>query len=62
MAYDYNEYVRKYNKKNIKNVSLKLHRSNDADIIEALESSKESNQATIKKLIRKVISKDERSI
>lgn len=58
MAYDYNEYIRNYNKKNIVNVNLKLHRSNDADIIEALENSKDSKQATIKKLIRKGLSKN----
>lgn len=58
MAYDYNEYVRKYNKKNILNVSLKLHKSNDADIIEALENSDKSKQATIKMLIRKGINRN----
>lgn len=60
MAYDYNDYVRKYNKKNIMNVSLKLHRTTDADIIEALENSKESKQATIKKIFRKGLKGDVR--
>lgn len=55
MAYDYNEYIREYNRKNIIHVSLKLHRTNDADIINALENSTESRQATLKKFIRKAI-------
>lgn len=54
MAYDFNKYLKEYKKKNIANVSLKLHRTYDADIIEFLEGK--NKQDTIKKLIRKEIS------
>ena len=54
MAYNYNKYLKEYKKKNIANVSLKLHRTHDADIIEYLEGK--NKQDTIKKLIRKEIS------
>lgn len=41
----------KYDAKYIMNVSLKLHKVNDKDIIEALDLS--NKQGSIKKLIRK---------
>lgn len=53
MAYDYNKYIKEYNKKNIVFVSLKLHKTNDADLIEAIGN--DNKQATIKKLIRKAV-------
>lgn len=61
MAFDYKEYLKKYNKENIVHLSLNLSKSNDADIIEAIEKSKadskESKQAILKKLIRRGINK-----
>lgn len=53
MGYDYNKYLKEYKKKNIVNVSLKLHRTHDADIVEYLQDK--NKQDTIKKLIRKEI-------
>lgn len=53
MAYDYNEYMRKYNKEKMVTVSIKLHKEHDEDIIEAIGTSNKS--ATIKKYIRKAI-------
>lgn len=58
MAYDYNEYIKEYNKNNIMNVSLKLHRTHDADIIEAIQN--ENKQAKIKELIRKALKEEKR--
>ena len=60
--FDFNEYLKEYNKKNIVHLSLNLNKSKDADIIEALETlkedSKESKQATLKRLIRRGINKN----
>ena len=55
MAFDSNKYIREYNKKNIQIVTLKFHKVNDADIIEAVGT--ENKQGTIKKLIRKGMKK-----
>lgn len=51
MAYDYNKYMREYNKKNIEFVTLKLHKVHDADIIKAVGT--ENKQRAVKNLIRK---------
>lgn len=53
MAYDYNAYMKNYNKEKMVTVSVKLHREHDADIIAALENKNKS--ATIKTYIRKAI-------
>ena len=53
MAYNYNEYMKKYNKEKMVTVSVKLHREHDADIIALLENTNKS--ATIKTYIRKAI-------
>ena len=49
MAYDYNEYMKNYNKKNVVFVSVRLNRSKDKDIIEALGENKNES---VKQLIR----------
>lgn len=41
----------KYDKKNITQVSLKLHKTNDKDIIDAINP--DNKQGSIKRLIRK---------
>lgn len=53
MAYDYNEYMRKYNKEKMLTVSVKLHKEHDIDIIEAIGTKNKS--AAIKGYIRKAI-------
>lgn len=53
MAYDYNKYIRNYNKENIKTISFKLNRKTDSKIIEFLEGKNKSQ--IIKDLIRKEI-------
>lgn len=45
----------KYDKKNIIQLSLKLHKTNDKDIIDAIDPN--NKQGSIKKLIRKGIEK-----
>ena len=55
MAFDANEYLKEYRKKNIKMVTLSLHKINDADIIEAIGEKDKSRN--IKKLIRKGMKK-----
>lgn len=57
MAYDYNNYIKEYNKKNIEVVTIKLHKTKDKDIIDLLEKSEDSKQATIKKFVRKGMEK-----
>lgn len=57
MAYDYNNYIKEYNKKNIEVVTMKLHKTKDKDIIELLEKSEDSKQATIKKYVREGMKK-----
>lgn len=54
MAYDYNEYMKNYNKKNVVFVSVRLNRSKDKDIIEALGENKNES---IKRLARMGLSK-----
>lgn len=46
----------KYDAANIMKISLKLHKENDKDIIEALELN--NKQGSIKKLIRRGIKND----
>ena len=46
----------KYDKENILKYSLKLHKENDKDIIEAIDPN--NKQGSIKNLIRKAIKKD----
>ena len=57
MAYDYNKYMKEYNEKNIVMVSLRLHRTHDADIIEAIDPK--NKQASIKRYIRKALERGE---
>ena len=52
MAYDYNEYMKNYNKKNVVMVSVRLNRSKDKDIIEALNSEGENKNECVKRLVR----------
>ena len=48
------EYIKEYNKKYTKRVSLNLSKVKDRDIIEAIESESNGNlQAGVKSLIRK---------
>ena len=48
------EYMREYNKKHTKRISLNLSKTNDQDIIKAIESESNGNlQAGVKSLIRK---------
>ena len=52
MAYDYNEYMKNYNKKNVVMVSVRLNRSKDKDIIEALNSEGGNKNECVKRLVR----------
>lgn len=55
MGFNYNKYMSDYNKKNIEYVSLKLHKENDKDIIDAIDFK--NKQGSIKKLIRAGLNK-----
>ena len=57
MATKKTEAQARYDKENIERYYLKLHKKNDADIIEAIDSK--NKQGSIKDLIRKAIKKDE---
>lgn len=48
----------KYDKKNITQISLKLHTTKDKDIIEAIDHG--NKQGSIKKLIRRGLNNDKR--
>ena len=54
------EYIREYNKKYTKRVSLNLSNTRDQDIIQAIKRESPDNiQAGVKSLIRKAIDKTE---
>lgn len=55
MPYDYNKYMREYNKNNIVTITLKLHKENEKDILEAIDLNNKSQ--SIKRLIRKGLKK-----
>lgn len=46
----------KYDKKNIMQISLKLHKTKDKDIIDAIDNN--NKQGSIKKLIRRGLKND----
>lgn len=58
MAYDYNEYIKKYHKEMIKNVTVKFNRKHDADLVEILEKT-DNQSRTIKELMRKGVKVNE---
>ena len=51
MAYDYNEYMRKYHKENLVTVTVVLSKAEDADIIEKIDNDNKSG--SLKELMRK---------
>lgn len=56
MPYDYNKYMREYNKNKIVTITIKLHKENDKDILEAIDLNNKSQ--SIKRLIRKGLKND----
>lgn len=55
MSKNSTKYQMKYDKENIERYYLKLHKKNDADIINAIDPN--NKQGSIKELIRKGIKK-----
>lgn len=56
MPYDYNKYMREYNKNKIVTITIKLHKENDKDILKAIDLNNKSQ--SIKRLIRKGLKND----
>ena len=50
MAYDYSKYMKEYNKKNVVNVSVRLNKKKDKDIIEAIDP--DNKNESVKRLVR----------